>query len=50
VHVQNRHPNRVCEGRARDAAAVTITAALPDLAGFSLAERQLLGEWLARIN
>ena len=31
------------------AAAVTLRAALPDLAGFTAAERELLGEWLARI-
>lgn len=32
------------------AAAVTLTAALPDLTEFTPAERQLLGEWLSRIN
>jgi AcrR family transcriptional regulator len=32
------------------AAAVTLRAALPDLAGFTLAERELLGEWLNRIS
>jgi len=32
------------------AAAVTLRAALPDLVGFTPAERQMLGEWLSRIN
>jgi len=32
------------------AAAVTLRAALPDLTEFTPAERQLLGEWLSRIN
>jgi AcrR family transcriptional regulator len=37
-------------GTGPAAAAVTLRAALPDLPGFTPAERELLGEWLTRIS
>ncbi|MET7419752.1 TetR/AcrR family transcriptional regulator [Dactylosporangium sp. NPDC005555] len=41
--------DRPAIGTGPSAAAVTLRAALPDLPGFTPAERSLLGEWLARI-